>query len=83
MEKMVSESLCNDLVLKTALELGTAEKEILYLREMVLEAFSQACGIYSGAGKHQYDHMCISTWEHAQQKLIGWGLVSEEECRRI
>lgn len=61
--------------------------EIQELREMIFDLFSQ--GTYQRKldkdGKtesYDYDHMCISSYENAQEKLIEWGMIKESECSR-
>lgn len=57
--------------------------EVRELRELLDDAFRQACASHDqNPETHTYDHMCISTWEHIQRRLISWGLVKQEECRR-
>lgn len=45
--------------------------------ELIMALFEQSCGT-----GNQYDHRCLSTYEHAQDYLIQKGLVKENECRR-
>ncbi len=59
------------------------EKERDYYKSMwledLLESFSQACW-FEDLG--QYDHMCNSTWEHAQRELIKHDVIKKEDCYR-
>ena len=51
------------------------EKDVLI--DMIFDLFNQACRFKNG-----YDHMCISTYEEAQEFLIEIGRIKQEECFR-
>lgn len=53
------------------------EEKLTEARELVLECFTQAC-----EEREKYDHMYISTYERAQDNLIEWGLIKENQCQR-
>ena len=59
-------------------------KERDYARELVWDCFNQACQVRPPNHEDgiQYDHMCLSTYEEAQEMLIMWGHVKPEECAR-
>jgi len=53
------------------------------LREMILDLFVQGASVSQvGPGDPKYDHMCISSYEDAQDKLIEWGLLAAKDCAR-
>jgi len=75
-----------DHVLKYRPDSCTAQlaREVRYMRELVLDAFNQACQVRShhdekGVG---YDHSCLSTWEEIQDVLLERGIIKEEQCLR-
>lgn len=51
--------------------------------EALTACFTQSCGDYDRTtGEHSYDHMCLSSYEHAQDFLIQVGAIKKEKCRR-
>ncbi len=50
-------------------------------RQLVYDLFLQSCTV---PGKYplQYDHLCMSVFEEAQESLIEWGTISAESCSR-
>lgn len=51
-------------------------------RELVFDLFSQHCSLYDRVkDKTTYDHGFLSANESAQQALIAWKLIKEEDCR--
>ena len=69
------------------LALAEVRQERDYYKELWLddlqESFNQSC-CFSEPNQlgYIYDHMCISTWEHAQRELIKHGRIKLEECHR-
>ena len=60
---------------------GNADREtdrMMHI-DMIFELFNQACRRDTADGFY-YNHDCISTYEEAQQFLIGEGVIREEEC---
>ncbi len=54
------------------------------LLESLLDCFAQACGSYDREGeKFTFDHMCLSSYEHAQDLLIKFGAIEKRQCRRV
>jgi len=47
-------------------------------RRLVLDLFAQECLLGD-----KYDHFFMSTYEHAQDKLIEWGLITKDMCKRL
>lgn len=76
------------LVDKPYVSRQTLEKENQELKEMIHDLFTQSCFIpCEGTDRSvfpnlKYDHMCLSTYERTQDKLIEWGLIKPEECSR-
>lgn len=55
--------------------------------EALFDCFSQACheSVLDKTGDYvrsEYDHGCLSAYEHAQDVLIKYGKIKKEECRR-
>jgi len=77
----------NHLEKEIDLTLAEARQERDYYKELWLddlqESFNQSC-CFSEPNQlgYIYDHMCISTWEHAQRELIKHGRIKPEECYR-
>ena len=65
-------------------ELEKLKKDLKYAREHVLDLFQQGCRIVSkNTNNHgKYDHMCISTYEAAQEYLIDLKLIERQDCVR-
>lgn len=53
-------------------------------QEMVFDCFNQGCQVSWDHEKKEgrYNHDCISTWESAQEALIQWGRIREDQCDR-
>ena len=55
-------------------------EEIRSDHALVFEMFRQAC--LERGEIERYDHMCLSTYEYAQDELISWGDLKPEQCSR-
>lgn len=55
------------------------QQELTKANEMILCLFDQSA---YDTQDSKYDHMCISTYESAQEYLIERGLIKAEECSR-
>ena len=59
------------------------DSEVDKLNEMIMDLFSQSCNQFDPKTKKpNYDHMCLSTYEYAQDYLISQGLINEADCSR-
>lgn len=56
--------------------------EIMELKQLVHELFNQVCTTANKMNPYMHDHMCISIYEHTQQKLIDWGMIKASDCAR-
>jgi len=58
--------------------IGKLDNEITRWKEIALDEFIQACSVSSG----KLDHMCISTYEEAQEMLLEAGLIDKKMIAR-
>lgn len=63
-------------------KLLSLHKNLSDANELILDLFAQATLVSTQDRGRIYDNLCISTYEHAQDYLIGVGMVKEEECSR-
>lgn len=69
------DSLCNA---------ADAIKLIDEAREAVFDCFNQACQVKFDheTDRAEYDHHCLSSYERAQDLLLKWGMIKEDQCQR-
>lgn len=53
-------------------------------RDLVMTVFNQACQYSWNKEKDwaEFDHLCISAYQEAQDKLLEWGMIKPEQCLR-
>ena len=53
------------------------KSELIAANDLILDLFAQGC-----RNGDKYDHLCISSYENAQDYLIERGMIKPEECSR-
>lgn len=52
-------------------------------QDLILDLFTQACGKWHEKEQlYTFDHMCLSTYENAQDYLLQAGLIKALDCER-
>lgn len=53
------------------------------LKEWFMDALGQGCGIYNREkDRMEYDHMCLSTWEHGIRMALENGWITKDQVLR-